>query len=74
MVITDHRGQVVSAEKIAAKRVFLPERGPRMAALAAAALAGLLVALAPVVGADTDAAGGNAGPRLLVLGRHSLCS
>ena len=37
-----------------------------MAALAAAALAGLLLALAPVVGADTDAAAGNAGRRLLV--------
>ena len=36
-----------------------------MAALApAAAFAGLLLALVPVVGADTDAAGGNAAPCL----------
>jgi hypothetical protein len=43
-----------------------------MAALAAAALAGLLLALAPVVGADTDAAGGNAGAAAWSLGTHSL--
>ena len=43
-----------------------------MAALAAASFLGLLLALAPVVGADTDAASGNVGAASWFLGTHSL--